>query len=102
MLLPGRIPESSPDVSHVKGVILRVFDSGIPLEVWRLFPLAAYRHSLRGGYSVSQPLSILLNNIFYFGNKEYLLTEEQYTPLNSKNCVSLFTAVPTSSLNSLH
>jgi hypothetical protein len=63
------------------------------------FP-TAYRHSLRGGHSVSQPpLSILLNNIFYFGNKEYLLTEEQYTPLNYKNFVSLFTAVANSSLN---
>jgi hypothetical protein len=40
-----------------------------------------------------------LNNIFYFGDKEYLLTEEQYTPLNYKNSVSLSITVTTSSLN---
>src|ERR1700722_3969590 len=87
----------------LKGEIFRVFDCVIPLEVWRLFFRSAYRHSLRGGYSASQPpLSILLNNIFYFGNKDYLLTEEQYTPLNNKNFVSLFTAVNTSPLNFLN
>ena len=36
-------------------------------------------------HSVSQPpLLILLNNIFYIGNKEYLLIEEQYTPLDNR------------------
>ncbi len=35
---------------------------------------------------------MLLNNIFYFGNKELLLTGQQYAPLNDKNSVTPFTA----------
>jgi hypothetical protein len=86
-----------------RGKIFGVYDSPKPPRGMEAFLSCSIPSFLtRWSFCLSASLLILLNNIFYFGNRTLLLTKQQYTPLRNKNSVFLFTAALISPIDFLH